>query len=111
MTENKRFKHSEFQQDDGQYQYYGIEDTSVNCVYNVIGNGMYDESEKQLIDILNFLNDENKELKQFKEKVFSLIDDKIIFVNACEETSRILKEDYYRGALEILELLKKELQE
>lgn len=65
---------------------------------------------KDIVDVLNMQQRENKELQQFKDKVFSLIDDKIIFVNACEETSRIPKEDYYRGALEILELLKKELK-
>ena len=64
MTE-KRFKHSEFQQDDGQYQYYGIEDTEKNFVYNVIGDGleMYDNSEKSLIKILNELHDENQFIK------------------------------------------------
>ena len=60
MTENKRFKHSEFQQDDGQYQYYGIEDTEKNYVYNVIGDGVYDVSEESLINILNELNNEVK---------------------------------------------------
>lgn len=62
MTE-KRFKHSEFQQDDGQYQYYGIEDTEKNFVYNVIGDGMYDVSEELLINILNELAEENDQLK------------------------------------------------
>jgi len=63
MTENKRFKHSEFQQDDGQYQYYGIEDTEKNYVYNVIGDGVYDVSEESLINILNELHDENTHIK------------------------------------------------
>ena len=63
MTENKRFKHSEFQQDDGQYQYYGIEDTEKNFIYNVIGDGMYDVSEELLINSLNELHDENQRLK------------------------------------------------
>ena len=63
MNTNKRFKHSEFQQDDGQYQYYGIEDTEKNFIYNVIGDGMYDVSEELLINSLNELHDENQRLK------------------------------------------------
>ena len=71
MTENKRFKHSEFQQDDGQYQYYGIEDTEKNYVYNVIGDGVYDVSEESLINILNELNDENTHIKNTIKEMYN----------------------------------------
>ena len=70
MTENKRFKHSEFQQDDGQYQYYGIEDTEKNYVYNVIGDGVYDVSEESLINILNELHDENTHIKTIIKEMY-----------------------------------------
>ena len=33
--------------------------------------------EKEIVDLLNCLNDENEQLKQFKEKVFALIDKEI----------------------------------
>ena len=32
---------------------------------------------EEIVDLLNCLNDENEQLKQFKEKVFSLIDKEI----------------------------------
>lgn len=78
MTE--RFKHSEFQQDDGQYQYYGIEDTEKNFVYNVIGEEleMYDVSEKSLIKILNELDSVNKALKQQLKSEHQMLDNAIL---------------------------------
>lgn len=60
----KRFTHYEDIQDDGQTICYGICDNKKNFVYNVIGKEVYDVSEKELIDLLNTLNDENEELKQ-----------------------------------------------
>ena len=60
---SKRFKHSEIIQDDGQTICYGIEDTRTRHIFNVIGDGVYDISEKKLIKLLNELNDENERLK------------------------------------------------
>lgn len=119
MTENKRFTVdgltiTENSQKGRKYllEYQG----GVNALCNRI-NGLFDKSKR--------LEKENKELKskvddkqvavevetcKIMEKVFALINDKIIFVNACEENSQIQNDDYYRGALEILELLKKELK-
>lgn len=83
---------------------------------------------KKIIDLLNELSEENqhllkhldmvreqrdelivknKELKQFKQQVINLIDEKIIFVDACTQNYK-LSYDYYHGAMDILELLKKE---
>ena len=59
----KRFKHSEIIQDDGQTICYGIEDTQTRHIFNVIGEGIYDVSEKELIKLLNELHEENEELK------------------------------------------------
>ena len=36
------------------------------------------EDYDRIVDLLNCLNDENEELKQFKEKVFTLIDKEIV---------------------------------
>jgi len=62
---------------------------------------------------LNELHEENKELKQFKKSVFALINEKITFVNECEKNHNDIgiPHEYYRGADEILNLLKKELVE
>lgn len=49
---NKRFHHGEIK-NDGELVCYGIEDTKTNFIYNVIGEGMYDVSEKKLIELLN----------------------------------------------------------
>lgn len=59
------------------------------------------------------LMEKNKELKQFKKSVFALINEKITFVNECEKNHNDIgiPQEYYRGADEILNLLKKELQE
>ena len=61
MTE-QRFKHSEIIQDDGQTICYGIEDTQTRHIFNVIGDGIYDVSEKELIKLLNALHEEKEEL-------------------------------------------------
>ena len=59
----KRFKHSEIIQDDGQTICYGIEDTQTRHIFNVIGDGIYDVTEKELIKLLNELyEDLNHEL-------------------------------------------------
>ena len=68
MTE-KRFKHSEIIQDDGQTICYGIEDTQTKHIFNVIGDGIYDVSEKELIKLLNELNDENEQLKSENQEL------------------------------------------
>lgn len=59
----KRFKHSEIIQDDGQTICYGIEDTQTRHIFNVIGEGIYDVSENELIKLLNELHEENMMLK------------------------------------------------
>ena len=67
MTE-KRFKHSEIVQDDGQTIAYGIEDTKTRHIYNVIGEGIYEVSEKALIDLLNEQNETITILEKEKEE-------------------------------------------
>lgn len=64
----KRFKHTEIVQD-GQTIVYGIEDTEKRYVYNVIGDGIYDVSEKQLIDLLN---NQHEEIQRLKLKIDGL---------------------------------------
>lgn len=66
----KRFKHSEIIQDDGQTICYGIEDTQTRHIFNVIGEGIYDVSEKELIKLLNELYEENRQLK-YKNEILS----------------------------------------
>ena len=63
--------------------------------------------------LLNDFADENEQLKQFKQNVFGLINEKITFVNECEKNHNDIgiPHEYYRGADEILNLLKKELEE
>ena len=65
----KRFKHSEIIQDDGQTICYGIEDTQTRHIFNVIGEGIYDVSEKELIKLLNELHEENQRLNQTLENI------------------------------------------
>ena len=114
MTE-KRFKHSEFQQDDGQYQYYGIEDTEKNYVYNVIGDGVYDVSEESLINILNELNDENKQLKlQYSELEITLMNNQLAYNDLNDENTHIkniIKEMYNNERTELGKSTLKQLLE
>lgn len=67
----------------------------------------------EVVEMLNELSDENEQLKQFKKSVFALINEKITFVNECEKNHNDIgiPHEYYRGADEILNLLKKELVE
>ena len=65
----KRFKHSEIIQDDGQTICYGIEDTQTRHIFNVIGDGIYDVTEKELIKLLNELHEENQRLNQTLENI------------------------------------------
>jgi hypothetical protein len=76
MTD-KRFKHSEIVQDDGQTICYGIEDTQTRHIFNVIGGGVYDVSEKELIKLLNELHEEVMDLRRENTK-FKLIVSEII---------------------------------
>lgn len=72
MTEkkcNERFKHTEITQDDGQTLCYGIEDTERNFVYNVVGEGMYELSEKELIKLLNKQNERIIELSEYTSRL------------------------------------------
>ena len=69
----KRFKHSEIVQDDGQTICYGIEDTQTRHIFNVIGGGVYDVSEKELIKLLNALHEENEELREINEWLWKKI--------------------------------------
>ena len=84
----------------GSYHIGEIGNVDVNCLNDIA-------------DRLNELNDENKELKQFKKSVFALINEKITFVNECGKNHNDIgiPHEYYRGADEILNLLKKELTE
>lgn len=68
MTE-KRFKHSEWYQDDGQLIYWGINDTKKNFVHNMVDEVTVEASEQSLMDLLNELNDENEQLKQTIENI------------------------------------------
>lgn len=65
----KRFKHSEIIQDDGQTICYGIEDTQTRHIFNVIGGGVYDVSEEELIKLLNELHEENQALKKQNKRL------------------------------------------
>ena len=75
-------------------------------------NYFYDEN-IDLVKMNEQLREENKELKQFKKSVFALINEKITFVNECEKNHNDIgiPHEYYLGADEILNLLKKELSE
>ena len=69
--------------------------------------------EKEIVDLLNCLNDENEQLKQFKEKVFALIDKEIARNEEAIEWGKETGADsgsigYYN---QMLNRLKKELSE
>ena len=70
-------------------------------------------SPQEVVELFNEQVKEIKELKQFKKSVFTLINEKITFVNECEKNHNDIgiPHEYYRGADEILNLLKKELKE
>ena len=65
--------------------------------------------------LLNELSDENEQLKQFKDKVFKVIDEKIIECEKAVEEIRLGDEDSYivkhDVASKILKELKNELSE
>ena len=68
---------------------------------------------EEIVDLLNCLNDENEQLKQFKEKVFSLIDKEIARNEEAIEWGKESGADndsigYYN---QMLNRLKKELSE
>ena len=68
---------------------------------------------EEIVDLLNCLNDENEQLKQFKEKVFSLIDKEIARNEEAIEWGKESGAD--SGSIgfynHILKRLKKELSE
>ena len=70
MTKNKRFVY---------YEHKGADDIldspnkSLDFI-EMLGDCLEAE---EIVDFLNSLNDENEQLKQFKEKVFTLIDKEI----------------------------------
>ena len=72
-----------------------------------------DEQKRKYCNELNKLSDENEALKLFEEKVFDLIDKKIEGCEEAIEWGKSMDADY--GAmgfhLEMLKLLKKELEE
>lgn len=83
--------------------------------YNEIwDNGDFLLSFDQTVDLLNQLNDENEELKQFKEDVFAKIDMHLRMLPTAVD-NEFNEEDgdpsLYTGAIYMLETLKKELQE
>ena len=66
-----------------------------------------------IVELLNSLNDENEQLKQFKDKVYSVIDKRI---NELEnDYNKAVKSgmpsNSVYGEIELLEELKKELEE
>ena len=67
MTENKRFERIYADVD------VFCRDHNAKGVSQLIEREDYD----RIVDLLNCLNDENEELKQFKEKVFTWIDKEI----------------------------------
>ena len=68
---------------------------------------------EEIVDLLNCLNDENEQLKQFKEKVFTLIDKEIARNEEAIEWGKETGAD--SGSIEfynhMLYRLKKELEE
>lgn len=71
------------------------------------------DSNNECAKLIKEQQKENEQLKQFKKSVFALINEKITFVNECEKNHNDIgiPHEYYRGADEILNLLKKELVE
>ena len=71
------------------------------------------DSNNECAKLIKEQQKENEQLKQFKKSVFALINEKITFVNECEKNHNDIgiPHEYYRGADEILNLLKKELDE
>ena len=120
MTE-KRYEYCR-----GKYKQY-IQDVEKDGVWREGYRGTYDEFDLDKITVLlNRLNDENVKLKfdkqqlhramsreevrhkQFRDKVFDLIDEKI------KEADVYFKQSYdswYQGKIDVLIELKKELQE
>ena len=81
--------------------------------FEIWDNGDFLLSFDQTIDLLNSLNDENEQLKQFKKKVFALIDKEITQNEEAIEWGEEIGANY--GAIgfynNMLNRLKKELQE
>lgn len=103
MSEDKRFT------DDG------IEDIeNQSFTDNLIGKTYWiDNGLDEIVDLLNSFNEENKHLKQFKEKVFSLLDKEITENEEAIEWGE--KQGVGVGAMgfhtSMLKILRKELQE
>lgn len=94
--------------------------------FTIQGIGISDHKKKRLYDLqtidgfisvrdeLNALNDENEQLKQFKEDVFNKIDMHLRMLPTARDNE--FNEDdgdpsLYTGAIYMLETLKKELEE
>ena len=70
MTKNKRFVYYEHKGAD-----YILDSPNKSLDFiEMLGDCLEAE---EIVDLLNSLNDENEQLKQFKEKVFTLIDKEI----------------------------------
>ena len=91
MTENKRFNKVEV------YLSYEIFDNKANEQLDV----------NKTVDLMNQLNDENEQLKQFNEKVLKLLDEKI---KEYKKYDGYDTESYYIGT-GLLKELKRELEE
>ena len=106
MTENKRFVYYEHKGAD-----YILENPNTDLDFiEMLGDCL---DEKEIVNRLNGLYEENKELKQFKEKVFALIDKEIARNEEAIEWGKETGADsgsigYYN---QMLNRLKKELLE
>ena len=106
MTENKRFVYYEHKGAD-----YILENPNTDLDFiEMLGDCL---DEKEIVNRLNGLYEENKELKQFKEKVFTLIDKEIARNEEAIEWGKETGAD--SGAMgfynHMLKRLKKELSE
>lgn len=107
MAEHKRFVY---------YEHKGADyilDTPNNSLdfIEMLGDCLEPE---EIVDLLNCLNDENEQLKQFKEDVFNKIDMHLRMLPTARD-NEFNEENgdpsLYTGAICMLETLKKELQE
>ena len=106
MTENKRFVYYEHK---GADYILDTPNESLDFI-EMLGDCLEAE---EIVDLLNCLNDENKQLKQFKEKVFTLIDKEIARNEEAIELGKETGAD--SGSMgfynHMLKILKKELKE
>lgn len=105
MTEHKRFVYYEHKGAD-----YILENPNTDLDFiEMLGDCLEAE---EIVDLLNCLNDENEQLKQFKEKVFALIDKEIALneeeIEGGRNWCRYGSIGYYN---QMLNRLKKELSE